>query len=133
MFYLFLSWLHMSNKERFQVNVNQSKQVAKTAVKLEKGEKKKKAKNKRSSQKSTSKGQKSTSMGSSFLAFVKSDTFKVLNGLFLLIFTFFLLLSFISFLGTHDADDSLFNTNLFQINADGRVKNMLGVLGMYFS
>lgn len=123
----------MSNKERFQVNVNQSKQVAKTAVKLEKGEKKKKVKNKRSSQKSTSKGQKSTSKGSSFLAFVKSDTFKVLNGLFLLIFTFFLLLSFISFLGTHDADDSLFNTNLFQINADGRVKNMLGVLGMYFS
>lgn len=66
--------------------------------------------------------------------FLSGEKFKVICGFVLLAFTLFLLVSFCSFLGTHDADDGLYSPNMLAtFSKGGAAQNMLGVVGMYFS
>ncbi len=66
--------------------------------------------------------------------FLAGEKFKVICGFVLLAFTLFLLVSFCSFLGTHDADDGLYSPNMLAaFSKGGAAQNMLGIVGMYFS
>ena len=56
------------------------------------------------------------------------------QGVFLLLFTVFLLFSFVSFFSTREADDSIFNRDFFEtINTQDIPKNKFGIIGLYFS
>ncbi|HOS15441.1 MAG TPA: DNA translocase FtsK 4TM domain-containing protein [Bacteroidales bacterium] len=71
---------------------------------------------------------------SSFIDFLKNRKFHLVLGIFLFLFTIFLFCSFISFFGSHEADDSIFKTNFFEtLSTNGTPKNSLGILGLYFS
>lgn len=70
----------------------------------------------------------------SFIDFLKNRKFHLVIGIFLFLFTIFLFCSFISFFGSHEADDSIFKTNFFEtLSTNGSPKNSLGILGLYFS
>ncbi len=85
------------------------------------------------------KGRKKTSSKAkkekfSWIDFFKNPQFHLILGVFLLLFTFFLFFSFISFFYTHEADDSIFKTNIIQtFKVDDTPSNSLGITGLYFS
>ena len=93
--------------------------------------KKKKTSNKKASSKST---KAKRGFFASFVGFVANEKVHAITGVFLLLFTLFLFFSFLSFCFSHEADDSIFNPNLWKtLNAEGEPKNNLGILGLYFS
>ncbi|MDR1792886.1 MAG: DNA translocase FtsK [Bacteroidales bacterium] len=70
------------------------------------------------------------------ITFFKDDKFRSVMGILLLLFTIFLLLSFCSWLNTHDKDSDIYNRSLGIMleNADKtQPQNMMGLLGIYFS
>ena len=71
--------------------------------------------------------------GFSFKSFFKSDKTRVITGFVLMLIALFLLSACISFIGTHEADDSFFGTRIFDIDASQQIANHLGKWGMYFS
>ncbi|MDR1182655.1 MAG: DNA translocase FtsK [Bacteroidales bacterium] len=91
---------------------------------------------KKTSDKKTSKSSKKMN-GISFVGvknFVTNEKVHAIVGVFLLIFTLFLLLSFISFCFSHEADDSIFKPNLWEtLNTDDVPQNNLRIMGLYFS
>ncbi len=93
-------------------------------------------KKKASQKKSASKSSKSEKGGgfASVVCFFKNEKTHAIVGVFLLLFTVFLLFSFVSFFGTHEADDSIFHSNFFDtINTNDTPKNKFGIIGLYFS
>lgn len=99
-------------------------------------EKSKSKKKKISKKKSASKSSKS-GIGDGFtsvIRFFKNEKTQAILGVFLLLFTIFLLFSFVSFFGTREADDSIFSPNFFDtINTNDAPKNKFGIIGLYFS
>jgi S-DNA-T family DNA segregation ATPase FtsK/SpoIIIE len=70
----------------------------------------------------------------SFILFLKNPKFHLILGIFLFLFTIFLFSSFISFFYTHEADDSIYRTNIIQtLKTYDEPTNNLGILGLYFS
>ncbi|MDR0605967.1 MAG: DNA translocase FtsK [Bacteroidales bacterium] len=66
--------------------------------------------------------------------FITNEKVHAITGIFLLVFTLFLLLSFVSFCFSHEADDSIFNPNFWEtLNTEDIPKNRLGIMGLYFS
>jgi S-DNA-T family DNA segregation ATPase FtsK/SpoIIIE len=98
--------------------------------------KKKKISKKKSAPKSSNKSSKS-GKGDGFTSvvrFFKDEKTQAILGVFLLLFTVFLLFSFVSFFGTREADDSIFSPNFFDtINTNDTPKNKFGIIGLYFS
>ncbi len=70
----------------------------------------------------------------SLLLFFKNPKLHLILGIFLFLFTIFLFSSFISFLYTHEADDSIYNINFIKtLTTSDQPANSLGILGLYFS
>ncbi|MDY0015215.1 MAG: DNA translocase FtsK [Bacteroidales bacterium] len=70
----------------------------------------------------------------SFILFLKNPKFHLILGIFLFLFTIFLFSSFISFFYTHEADDSIYRTNIIEtVKTIDDPANNLGILGLYFS
>jgi len=93
---------------------------------------------KKSEKKKTSRERKSSkSKGGSFgklKNFLTSEKTHAITGVFLLLFTLFLLFSFVSFCFSHEADDSIFKPSFWEtINTEDTPQNKLGILGLYFS
>jgi S-DNA-T family DNA segregation ATPase FtsK/SpoIIIE len=106
-----------------------------TSVIKKEAKKTKTAKKKTSKKKSSKSSSKTKGMSLSGLRnFVTNEKVHAITGLFLLAFTLFLLLSFVSFCFSHEADDSIFNPSFWQtLNTEDVPKNKLGIMGLYFS
>jgi S-DNA-T family DNA segregation ATPase FtsK/SpoIIIE len=103
--------------------------IKKEAKKTKTG--KKKTSNKKSSKSSSRKKGMSLSGLKNFLT---NEKVHAVMGIFLLVFTLFLLLSFVSFCFTHEADDSIFKPNFWEtLNTEDIPQNRLGIMGLYFS
>ncbi|MDR1878936.1 MAG: DNA translocase FtsK [Bacteroidales bacterium] len=106
-------------------------------VKQEKGKgntkkKKKKTNPTKSSSSRSSKGKGKGIHG--LISFLKSEKIHAITGVFLLLFTVFLLCSFVSFCFTHEADDNIFKPSFWDtINTEETPMNKLGIMGLYFS
>ena len=108
-------------------------QVAKKEAKKPKREKKIKESKPKKTAAAKSK-QKGKGFFKSFIDFCKSPITHTLFGLFLFAFTIFLFFSFISFYQTHEADNAIFDSNIFSTIGSGeKANNSLGILGLYFS
>ena len=101
--------------------------------------KKEAGKTKTEKKKKTSKGKNTSKTGSSGLSklknFVTNEKVHAITGVFLLLFTLFLLFSFVSFWFSHEADDDIFKPNFWEtLNTENvSPQNKLGILGLYFS
>jgi S-DNA-T family DNA segregation ATPase FtsK/SpoIIIE len=110
-----------------------------TTYVIKKETKKSKTGNKKTSgKKSTKSSKKTKGMGLVGLKkFLTNEKVHAITGIFLLVFTIFLLFSFISFCFSHEADDSIFNPNLWEtlntVNTEDTPENRLGIMGLYFS
>ena len=72
---------------------------------------------------------------SSIISFFKNRKFHQIFGLFLMLFSIFLALSFSSYFVTWKADDTLFNKDFIDILSDNTIKseNLMGKIGAYIS
>ncbi len=103
--------------------------IKKESTKAKSG-KKKSSKKKTSSQSSKAKGGSFNGLKN----FVTNEKVHAIAGIFLLLFTVFLLSSFISFCFSHEADDDIFRPSLWEtINTEKIPQNKLGIIGLYFS
>lgn len=127
----------MSNTERTKVHAHSTKPAA--GSRSQSFDKKTMSKSthtlsKKKKKKSGGKSGHKSDISAHIKAFIVGEKFKVICGFVLLAFTLFLLVSFCSFLGTHDADDGLYSPGIIDTFAKGgAAQNMLGVVGMYFS
>ena len=114
----------MANKRR-EITV-----LRKESGKAKSGKRKKAAEEKKSSKSAKS---KNGSFGK-LKDFVTNERVHAITGVFLLLFTVFLLVSFVSFLFTHEADDSIFKPSFWEtINSEDKPQNQMGIFGLYFS
>ena len=114
----------MANKPR------ENTVIRKESGKAKSGKRKKSAGEKKSSKSAKSKNGSFGKLGD----FLTNERVHAITGVFLLLFTVFLLFSFISFLFTHEADDSIFKLNLFEtLNTEDKPQNQMGIFGLYFS
>jgi S-DNA-T family DNA segregation ATPase FtsK/SpoIIIE len=106
-----------------------------TVIRKESGKAKLGKRKKTAGEKKSSKSAKSKNGGFGKLGdFLTNERVHAITGVFLLLFTIFLLFSFISFLFTHEADDSIFKLNFFEtLNTEDKSQNKMGIFGLYFS
>ena len=69
------------------------------------------------------------------ISFLKSENFKKVSGLFLLLFAFFLIIAFISYLFTWKADDNIFYNSILRVLTDNTLtsENWMGKIGAILS
>jgi S-DNA-T family DNA segregation ATPase FtsK/SpoIIIE len=69
------------------------------------------------------------------ISFLKSENFKKVTGLFLLLFAFFLIIAFISYLFTWKADDNIFYNSFIRVLTDNNLtsENWMGKIGAILS
>lgn len=82
------------------------------------------------------KKEKSSAKGASgIIETIKSEKFQKVTGLFFLLFAFFLLIAFSSYLFTWEADDNIFHNSVWRVITDNSLQseNWMGKIGAVFS
>ncbi|MDR1459363.1 MAG: DNA translocase FtsK [Bacteroidales bacterium] len=114
----------MANRRRTTFVIKKETKKTKTKTK--------KTPDKKSSRTSAKKPKRSGFSG--LKNFFINERVHAIAGVFLLVFSLFLLLSFISFCFSHEADDSIFKPSLWEtLNTEDIPLNKLGIMGLYFS